>query len=168
MEIVPATPAEAVALTDVHVSTWRQAYRDRAAEAWYHERLAAHAVRDWSEVLRSEVARGGGVLVARCDGQVAGFCQYGPTDDPDHDPEQVGQIRRLYVRPERQRSGIGGSLLGASVDRLREHGLHTATLWALETDQRARAFYERHGWELDDGRTTQPPIDLRYRLQLSR
>ena len=166
VEIVHADPAQATALRDLHLITWEVTYRDRAAESWYGERLAAHAVRDWGEIVRSEAARGGGVLTARSDGRIVGFCQYGPTEDHDHDPEQVGQIHRLYVHPARQRTGIGRSLLTASVDRLRQGGAHTATLWVLETDQGARAFYERLGWKPDGTRQTHPPTDLRYRLPL--
>lgn len=167
VEIVPADPAQATALRDLHVITWEATYRNRASEAWYGERLAAHAVRDWGEIVRSQAARGGGVLTARCDDGIVGLCQYGPTEDHDHDPDQVGQVHRLYVHPARQRTGIGRSLLTASVDRLRRGGAHTATLWVLETDQRARAFYERLGWKSDGTLKTHPPTDLRYRLLLS-
>jgi ribosomal protein S18 acetylase RimI-like enzyme len=166
MEIVPADPAEAAVLRDLHLITWEVTYRNCATEPWYRQRLAAHAVRDWGEIVRLQAARGGGVLTARCDGQIVGLCQYGPTEDHDHDPGQVGQIDRLYVHPARQRTGIGRSLLTASVNLLRHGGAHTATLWVLETDQRAKAFYERLGWQPDGTRKTHPPTDLRYRLPL--
>jgi ribosomal protein S18 acetylase RimI-like enzyme len=166
VELVHADPAEAKALRDLHLITWGVTYRLRASETWYREGLRVHAVRDWGEIVRSQAARGGGVLTARSDGRIDGFCQYGPTEDHDHDPEQVGQIHRLYVHPARQRTGIGRSLLIASVGYLRESGAHTATLWVLETDQAARAFYERLGWQPDGTRQTHPPTDLRYRLPL--
>jgi ribosomal protein S18 acetylase RimI-like enzyme len=166
VEIVPADPAHATALRDVHVLTWELTYRERAHEAWYRAGLAAHAVRDWSEIVRAQAARGGGVLIARSEGRLIGLCQYGPTEDRDRDAEQVGQIQRLYVHPARQRTGIGRLLLTASVDRLRQTGAHTGTLWVLETDSHARAFYERLGWRPDGTRTTCPPIDLRYLLAL--
>ena len=166
MEIASGDPAEAAALRELHLTTWEATYRDRASEAWYGKRLAAHAVRDWGEIVRSRAARGGGVLTARSAGRIVGLCQYGPTEDPDHDPEQVGQIQRLYVHPERQGIGIGRSLLTASVDRIRRRGGCRTTLWVLETDQRARAFYERLGWNPDGARRTRPPTDLRYGLRL--
>jgi GNAT superfamily N-acetyltransferase len=79
---------------------------------------------------------------------------------------QAGQVQRLYVHPERQRTGIGRALLATAVDRLREAGARAATLWVLETDSRARAVYEALGWMLDGARTVQPPTDLRLRLPL--
>ena len=168
MDIVSAEPDEARALRDLHVATWELTYRKHAGEAWYRERLAAHAARDWREIVRSQTAGGGGVLTARCDGRVVALCQYGPTEDHDHDSAQVGQIQRLYVHPAHQGAGIGRSLLGASVDRLRHAGGQTATLWVLEVDERARAFYERLGWKRDGARSIGPPTDVRYRLALRR
>lgn len=166
VEILDADPSDATALRDLHLVTWEATYRDRASEAWYPERLAAHAVRDWVEIMRSQVARGGGVLTAKCDSALVGLCEYGPSEDADRDPEQVGQVHRLYVHPARQRTGIGRSLLNACVGRLRERGAQMATLWMLETDLRAQAFNERLGWTPDGGRKTHPPTDLRYRLLL--
>jgi len=166
MEIVHAAPTQATELRDLHLTTWELTYRDRASEAWYRERLATHADRDWGEIVRSQAARGGGVLTVRSDQRIVGLCQYGSTEDHDHDPEQVGQIQRLYVHPARQRTGIGRALLSASVDALRQGGARTATLWVLETDQRARAFYERLGWKPDGTRLSHPPTDVRYRLPL--
>lgn len=83
VELVHADPAQATALRDLHLITWEVTYRDRAREAWYRERLAAHAVRDWGEIVRSQAARGGGVLTAASDGRIVGLCQYGPTEDED-------------------------------------------------------------------------------------
>jgi hypothetical protein len=34
-------------------------------------------------------------------------------------------------------------------DGLRHDGFHTATLWVLESNARARRFYERRGWHVD-------------------
>jgi hypothetical protein len=48
--------------------------------------------------------------------------------------------------------------------------MSTVTLWALENDQRARAFYERLGWRWDGRRTPDRRFssvaDVRYRLSI--
>ena len=168
VELVPAGPSDGDALRELHLLTWEVTYRPHASEAWYRERLLAHSVRDWDEIVRSQTDRGGGVLTARSGVLIVGLCQFGPSEDDDHNTEEVGQIHRLYVHPAQQRIGIGRSLLTASVGHLRQDGAHTATLWVLETDQGARAFYERLGWKPDGTRRTYPPTDLRYRLPLLR
>jgi GNAT superfamily N-acetyltransferase len=159
-----ARPADAAALSALHIETWAEAYRDRVPEAFYRERLAAHRARDWAEVLRDQAALGGGVLLARCAEDVCGLCQYGPTDDEDHDPRRVGHVHRLYVHPRHQRAGVGRSLLSEATQRLRERGMSVATLWALKADERARAFYERLGWQPDGAERCAGAIDVRYRL----
>jgi GNAT superfamily N-acetyltransferase len=63
------------------------------------------------------------------------------------DGELVGDvdlIRHSYVRPDRQRCGIGGALLRAILDLCHRRllvGTWAAADWAIR-------FYERHGFEL--------------------
>jgi ribosomal protein S18 acetylase RimI-like enzyme len=163
VEIVPAEPTDAATLQGLHRLTWKATYRAYAGELWYTHQLAAHALRDWEEIVRAQIAHGGGVLIAKRDGAIVGFCQYGLGDEDDS--AQTGHIHRLYVLPAQQRSGVGRSLLSASVEQLRQTGVHAATLWVLESDRRARTFYERMGWKPDGARTADP-TDLRYRLSL--
>jgi GNAT superfamily N-acetyltransferase len=156
-----------MALRALHIATWMATYRDRVPEAFYEQRVAAHRARDWDAVIRRQTALGGGVLVVRCDDGVVGLCQHGPTEDDDDDPRRVGHIHRLYVSPLRQRAGIGRSLLAASTRQLCEDGMSAVTLWALETDERARSFYERLGWQPDGARRFDGVADVRYRRLLA-
>ena len=62
--------------------------------------------------------------------------------------------------------------MAASLDEMVKAGYTTATLWALDTNARARRFYEIGGWRADDvtkihdwGSFT--CIDVRYMLDLS-
>jgi GNAT superfamily N-acetyltransferase len=166
VKIAAARPADGDGLRDLHVATWAVTYRGRVPDAWHRQQLAAHRRRDWAAVVRGQTALGGGVLAARCNAHIVGLCQYGPTEDDDDDASRVGHIHRLYVHPARQRTGVGRALLTASTDRLRETGMSVATLWMLETDDRARAFYESLGWQADGARKSRPVVDLRYRLPL--
>lgn len=62
--------------------------------------------------------------------------------------------------------GLGRSLLTEATRRLNALGMSAVTLWALEADERARAFYERLGWRLDGGSNFYGAVDVRYRLAL--
>lgn len=64
------------------------------------------------------------------DGVVKAFLHYGGDE-----------VRRLYVEPVLQGQGIGAALLDYAV---RELGV--TRLWALEKNERAIAFYARHGF----------------------
>jgi RimJ/RimL family protein N-acetyltransferase len=59
-----------------------------------------------------------------------------------------------------------------TLGRLRAGGFEQAILWVLEDNPRARAFYERCGWQLDGvarGETflETPVAEVRYRIHLS-
>ena len=53
------------------------------------------------------------------------------------------EVVKLYVEPQFQSSGIGGSLLQFAIDNF-----GADNLWALEYNTRGIAFYERHGFQL--------------------
>lgn len=57
-----------------------------------------------------------------------------------------GEVWTLYVLPEYWGKGYGGALLRHSVNWLTEQGFERIYLWALETNQRARRFYEKNGF----------------------
>lgn len=158
--------SDAAELRDLHVQTWIATYQGRLEERFYGERLAAHRVRDWAQVVRRQTELGGEVLISRNGANMSGLCQYGPTGDDDDDPAEVGHIDRLYVHPLHQRTGLGRSLLTEATRRLNALGMSAVTLWALEADERARAFYERLGWRLDGASNFDGAVDVRYRLAL--
>lgn len=164
MRVIAADPGDAAELRDLHVETWAATYRDLLPQRFYRERLTAHQRRDWAELVRGQAAAGGEVLIVRSETGVDGLCQYGPTEDDDDDPRSVGHIHRLYIRPSRQRAGIGRSLLAEATRRMRDSGARELTVWALERDPNARAFYERLGWQADGKRRFDGATDVRYRL----
>lgn len=55
------------------------------------------------------------------------------------------EIRKLFVEPVLQGSGIGEELLNYAVE-----SRGAAWLWALEKNERAIKFYQRHGFRLTD------------------
>lgn len=78
-----------------------------------------------------------------------------------------GEVWTLYVLPEYWGKGFGKALLQNSVDWLMEQGYERVYLWALETNTRARRFYEKQGFR-ENGDTMRCEIggtivtDIRY------
>ena len=71
------------------------------------------------------------------------------------------EIRNLFVEPVLQGQGIGAKLLEFAV---REFGADT--LWALEKNVRAIAFYQRHGFNLTpDKRLEEDTTEYLVRLE---
>jgi GNAT superfamily N-acetyltransferase len=78
----------------------------------------------------------------------------------------TGEIGGLYVLPTWWGRGIGTALHEEAMGHLRSIGCAVAELWVLERNAVVRAWYERLGWQLVEGRTRVVHgsiIDLRYR-----
>ncbi|WP_281425952.1 GNAT family N-acetyltransferase [Polymorphospora rubra] len=88
------------------------------------------------------------------DDGVPGFVSVSPSRDPDLDPGFVGEIQAVYLLPEYWGQGVGQLLMAAGLRRLGEAGYHEVTLWVLETNWRARRFYEAGGWRVDGSTKT--------------
>jgi ribosomal protein S18 acetylase RimI-like enzyme len=99
-------------------------------------------IRDWERRLGGLHAANVRGHVAAIGDQLAGAVVAGA--DPDH--LQMGHISRFYVDVARWGQGIGGLLYAAAISHLRQVGFAQASLWVLEGNARARAWYERLGW----------------------
>jgi len=75
-------------------------------------------------------------------------------------------LRKLYVLPSHQGTGVGSALHDLAVERLRARGCRRARLWTLEENGPARRFYERRGWRTTEVTRVVPfppnPLDVQY------
>ena len=91
--------------------------------------------------------------VAELDGQIIGFACVGPSRDDDTDPATC-ELWGLYLDPAHWGAGHGHTLHTEALDVARASGAAAAILWVLTNNQRARHFYERHGWATDGAKKT--------------
>jgi ribosomal protein S18 acetylase RimI-like enzyme len=131
-----------------------------------HDQLLAR----WRHWLGPDRATGRRAFVAESDSSgvtgVIGVVLAGP--DPDE--PAVGHLARLNVEADHWGRAIGSQLYEVALDHLRTLELAEATLWVLEHNTRARAWYERLGWTATGERKAMyAPAgidDLRYRRRL--
>lgn len=135
-----ARPEDAVPLATVHVSSWQEAYRGLIDQAFLDSLDVAGRTESWDRIIRQHRAR---VLVAEDDDGVIGFCTVGQSSD-----EGWGEVFSIYLSPSHWRRGVGSRLLASGERALAEAGEERALLWVLDTNRRARAFYERQAWML--------------------
>ena len=69
----------------------------------------------------------------------------------------AGEVISIYLLPEYWGKGCGGPLLEAMVTELEKQGYSEAFLRVLEENERARRFYEKHGFSRA-GETTETVI----------
>jgi L-amino acid N-acyltransferase YncA len=169
LTIRSAVAADAPQIARVHVASWRAAYHELLPERFLERLSADERERTWRR--RIDAARvDETVLVAERAGAVVGFASAGPTRDRDADARAVGEVYAVYLVPQEWGRGAGRRLLERLVDALQDRGFAHAGLWVLESNARARGFYEHLGWRAD-GATKQERFgervtEVRYRLAL--
>jgi ribosomal protein S18 acetylase RimI-like enzyme len=122
----------------VHVEIWRTAYVDQMPA----EYLARLDPRVWADNWRRRAAEpevAARTLVALDEeGRIVGFISAGPTRDEYALTEW--EVYAINLLPRAQGTGLADELIGRAV------GKRPASLWVLEDNGRAQAFYRRHGF----------------------
>jgi ribosomal protein S18 acetylase RimI-like enzyme len=112
-----------------------------------------HERQEIEECVRTEVA-----LVAEEDGKLVGLALAHMKSD------RLGFLTDLYVRPEAREAGIARTLMHRTTELLRERGAEFVRLEVLATNARARALYERWGFELEELKLIADAAALEQRL----
>jgi ribosomal protein S18 acetylase RimI-like enzyme len=106
-------------------------------------------------------------VAERVGGDLVGFCSVAmPSRDEEAD-ERTAEIGALYVDPDHWHEGMGRAMLTAALSELGEKGWRDVILWVLPENRAAFAFYERFGFEVEEGvekleeRSGRPVIRLR-------
>jgi GNAT superfamily N-acetyltransferase len=141
MKVRPAVPADAEAIERIRIRGWQAAYR----HVFPPEELDGLPI-DWTR-WRASLERpepGHATFVADASGCVHGWATIGPSSLTD----RCGELRGLYVDPERWSRGVGRTLLARAEAELGRNW-DQAVLWTLEDNPRTRLFYEAAGWHTD-------------------
>ncbi len=168
MRIRTARAADAEAITEVHIASMRETYRDLFAA----EELARIDARDRADRWRDHLTEGSSItLLAEVDGRIAGFVCFGACRDEEVSPEAVGEVMAIYVDPDMWGLGFGEALMLAALARLRSGGSAEVVLWVIEGNHRAIGFYERLGFKPDGSVRVRQMLGkhtdiVRLRLQL--
>jgi ribosomal protein S18 acetylase RimI-like enzyme len=164
-----AEPKDARDIAEIHVRSWRAAYRGQLTDDFLdglnvEDRIEMHRL-----ALESPPAEYR-MWVAEDEGRAVGFAVTGKSEDADAD-ERTAEVFAIYLDPDQVGTGVGRILFSHAVGDLRDRGFRSATLWVLETNEMARRFYELAGWT-HDGTTTSERVDcemrptVRYRVEL--
>ena len=122
-----ATPDDAYSVADVYLRSRKELV---ACAPLVH---GDGDVRDW---IRRHLIPSGRTTVVLVDGLVVGFLTVSTATE-------CGWIEQLYVRPTWVGRGIGARLL----ERARSELPPPIRLYTFQCNQRARCFYERHGFK---------------------
>jgi ribosomal protein S18 acetylase RimI-like enzyme len=87
----------------------------------------------------------GAILLAEADGDAAGVVAVKPLDE-----DGVCEMKRLYVRPDYRRRGIGHALARAVIDVAEDLGYDVMRLDTVASMTAARSLYRSLGFERRD------------------
>lgn len=150
---------DAGAIADLHVRSWRTAYRGIVPDAIL-DGLSVEARREfWTKAIgraSAEPSTGARVWVIEDGGVVRGFAETRPSRDHDAAPG-TGEVHAIYLAPEAWGRGLGRKLLSRAAEDLLARGFTPVILWVIEANTNGRRFYERLGWQPDGARQ---PIDF--------
>lgn len=147
-------PADASAIAELHVATWREAYAHLLPEAFFSDEYIAGRHRMWEHVLthpREDVS----IRVAERDGVIVGFAWAGPSIAAEGvQPPCDRQLYAIYISAAQYGSGVGQALLDAAL------GTQPAVLWVAKENPRATSFYLRNGFRFDGVEQIDPHAPL--------
>lgn len=138
---------DAAEIARIHVVSSQIAYRGILPDAWLSTFSIPKRTAQWEQWLRDAPL---GKFVVEFNGTVAGWVSVGRCRDEDRKSDVgAGELYAIYVDPPLWWKGLG-SLLNARAEReLIVQQFRTISLWVLEANPAARAFYEKHGYRAD-------------------
>jgi ribosomal protein S18 acetylase RimI-like enzyme len=171
MDIRAARMEDVPEIAVVHVRSWQAAYRGLLPQEYLDGLDPGQRIGQWERSLSAAKRSDGGTLVAEAGGRLSGFVSYGPARDDDAESRRAGEIYAIYLVPAAWGEGIGRQLMAAALGRLGKAAFDRVILWVLDSNVRARRFYEAGGW-LADGAAKRddsfgvPMTEVRYRRSL--
>ena len=155
-----AASKDAEPIASIHVRAWQAAYRGQL-DAGYLDALTPGDRLPNTRSMLEDAPEDLRVWVAEDEGAIVGFAVTGASQDADAE-RSTAELYAIYLEPERVGTGVGRALSDHAVADLRERGFREITLWVLETNERARRFYEVAGWK-HDGTTATEIVDVEVR-----
>jgi ribosomal protein S18 acetylase RimI-like enzyme len=141
-----ATPADAAAISRVHVASWQEAYAGIVPIDYLTALDPGEREQRWTEQLTSGPRDGVRTWVADNGTTVLGFASVGPARDEDADRGQE-EIYSIYLDPAMWGKGLARDLMRTVLGAVT--GTTPLSLWVLADNERARHFYRRHGFSPD-------------------
>jgi RimJ/RimL family protein N-acetyltransferase len=161
-----ASGDDAAVIAGIHVRSWQAAYRDVLPDELLDGLSVSERETSWLALLSGSEDRQLTLVAERDGGDLLGSCSVAI-------PAGTRKPRKARRRSARSTSipatGARGwaAMLAAALRRLGEKGWREVILWVLPENRAAVAFYDRFGFEVEEGvkkreeRSGRPVIRLR-------
>jgi ribosomal protein S18 acetylase RimI-like enzyme len=138
-------PGDLDALGRLHALSRRHAYAELLPAEAIERIDATEMAAGWGRRFAT-TDRAYAVLIAEGAGELAGFCMV------TLEADDTAVLNAIHVHPDCHGSGLAARLHDEAVAVMRAWACGSAYLWVLVGNDRAQAFYRRHGWVADGSR----------------
>lgn len=167
MIVRPAVGADAAAIAEVRIETWRAAYRGLLPDDVLHGLDQDKATAFFQAAIENR-EEGNHVLSGIARDRLCGFALWNRSTEQ---PANVAELRALYVLPAQQGTGLGSDLFEHCRNDMHRAGFSAFVVYTLEANTPAQEFYRRKGGvPLPDRRvfeiagTSHPEVGFRVAL----
>jgi GNAT superfamily N-acetyltransferase len=152
--------ADVDGIAEVHVQVWREAYVSLMPSDYLADLDQERFARSWRGRLEGQQSAVGRQLVGlRPDGPIVAIGSAGPSRDED--APTAWELYAINVLAAAHGTGLADLMMAELV------GERPVSLWVLDGNKRALAFYARNGF-VPDGATTEHEPSGRVELRLVR
>lgn len=138
MNLRRATLSDAPAIAGLHAASWRAFYRGALSDDYLNGNVIADRISVWSSRLSVHREEQLVLLAEAADGLLGFSCAYLGAD-----PIWGSLLDNLHVSQQHHRCGVGKTLLAQTRAWIWEHErTDLMHLWVLQSNARARMFYE--------------------------
>ncbi|MEO0794133.1 MAG: GNAT family N-acetyltransferase [Verrucomicrobiota bacterium] len=141
---------DARSIAEIHVQSWRSAYRGIMPQRLLDNLDVGEREEMWQRILESQCRQN---LVLELESRIIGWSAFGKARDEDLNPNKVAELYGIYLLQEYWGNGYGSELWQSSLNSIIETDAQSVVLWVLKENRRAVRFYSRHGFSLERGKS---------------
>jgi ribosomal protein S18 acetylase RimI-like enzyme len=163
-----ATPDDAHDLAVMHIASWHETYTGLLPDKMLSSLVVEKRTAAWVKIMQEPATKASTVIyLAEHDGAIVGFGSCGAQRTESLKVKSYdGEVSAIYILREFQKRRIGTRLFRTMSSDLRRRGFNAAALWVLQSNLKARRFYEHYGGkviaEREDVRDGTVLVELAY------
>lgn len=149
MIIRPAKFDDARRITEIHVETWKEAYKNQIPQDFLNRmNISDKRIHVWEDIINNSKDI---TLLSLDNNIITGFCSFGENRDGDLDND-IAELKAIYVHPGYWYMGYGKALCQSCFDDCIAQEKTAISLWVLSTNNMTIQFYKSVGL-IPDGKT---------------
>nr|UWI51934.1 GNAT family N-acetyltransferase [Clostridioides difficile] len=141
MEIRKAVIDDVEDISEIYAQSWKTAYKGIIPQDYLDNLKNDFWVETFKDLIENNKITAKMVFDNK---KSIGCIAYG--NSRDDTLKDWGEIVSLYLLPQYFGKGVGNEIFQSAIDDMKLAGFSNIYLWVLEENQRARKFYEKHGF----------------------